>query len=850
MLVTDPKQRATMSEISSHPWLTKGYGGAPENFLPYRRPLALPLDRNVIRKMDGFDFGTASDLEKKLYKSVESDDYQKLAKMSRANPTPSQSSHPRRHLSVTSPDSQKKAGLLDFYRRRSSVSRENLSSPSLETFSVTYDPVPAFNPLISVYYLAREKLERDMSEKERQELEQAEKTIREREAKEAQIKQDREERDARRDRERLQREEREEAARIEKEKADAEAAERAARDEVGRKEREEKERLERERREEKLVAERERKATRDRLDQEKRFAKEQASRAKRMAREKEEREKKEAKAKVEREKRELEEEAKRKKKQIKDEAERKKKAQRDHDEREKVEKRERLEREKLDRRAQQWLDLQAAQQREREERERLASMATATTSAPATTTNGDVQPAGQARQRARTQGEMQYSELTPTKLTSAAAGLLRRFSTRRPKEPEPEPQSAASSAGPFSGSNQAVSTEITAQAPSAPPQQTSRLKKSFSLRRRTPSAAENVNTVDNTVSPEPRPPTPVADLPTRSVRPGLGRSISVNSAGARDVLRGQSDGHIPSFLRSMPPRLALQTSTESQQSGSDNATAGDQDPRSAPVRRSLFSPGALQHDNVRAHRTLQKKRPSTQGVPEETAAELAQHDASEAEDDTAAENSGHVRPVHLKGLFSVSTTSNKPFKAIEADISRVLDQLHIQYRQSGKCFKCTHAPGGGTANASRDSQVMSPATPGSSVIHQRHPSYSKRFSIMQGADDKLSPQQRWPETPESARSTPRRLLRQQYSYEDSDESDVDSNEQQQQRAPTSSATYTAGETTTHVQNDVGTDLVLKFEIYVVKVPLFALHGIQFKKITGGTWQYKNMAQLILSELRL
>lgn len=45
-------------------------------------------------------------------------------------------------------------------------------------------------------------------------------------------------------------------------------------------------------------------------------------------------------------------------------------------------------------------------------------------------------------------------------------------------------------------------------------------------------------------------------------------------------------------------------------------------------------------------------------------------------------------------------------------------------------------------------------------------------------------------------------------------------------------------------------MVLRFEIFVVKVPLFSLHGIQFKKVSGGTWQYKNMAQKILDALRL
>jgi hypothetical protein len=60
----------------------------------------------------------------------------------------------------------------------------------------------------------------------------------------------------------------------------------------------------------------------------------------------------------------------------------------------------------------------------------------------------------------------------------------------------------------------------------------------------------------------------------------------------------------------------------------------------------------------------------------------------------------------------------------------------------------------------------------------------------------------------------------------------------------------AGETTTQVQSDLGASIDLVFEVLIVKVPLLQLHGIQFKKVDGGTWQYKSMAQMILAELRL
>ena len=43
---------------------------------------------------------------------------------------------------------------------------------------------------------------------------------------------------------------------------------------------------------------------------------------------------------------------------------------------------------------------------------------------------------------------------------------------------------------------------------------------------------------------------------------------------------------------------------------------------------------------------------------------------------------------------------------------------------------------------------------------------------------------------------------------------------------------------------------LKFEILVVKVPLLSLHGLKFTKVEGNTWQYRQMADNILAELRL
>ena len=43
---------------------------------------------------------------------------------------------------------------------------------------------------------------------------------------------------------------------------------------------------------------------------------------------------------------------------------------------------------------------------------------------------------------------------------------------------------------------------------------------------------------------------------------------------------------------------------------------------------------------------------------------------------------------------------------------------------------------------------------------------------------------------------------------------------------------------------------ITFEILIVKVPIVSLHGVQFKRVGGNTWQYKAMAEQIVRELRL
>ena len=236
------------------------------------------------------------------------------------------------------------------------------------------------------------------------------------------------------------------------------------------------------------------------------------------------------------------------------------------------------------------------------------------------------------------------------------------------------------------------------------------------------------------------------------------------------------------------------------------------------------------HRKIIRVRRAQREMAKESNVPEETDQDLAE---------SAAEAT--MKPVYLKGLFSVSTTSNKPLRAIRADIIRVLKQLGVTYHEIKGGFECKHAP-----SIDLNNVVDSPSTPGhpsSSGTGHRH---KIGFGGLMGEErerDEFREQQRLPQRPKLSRN---RQTPADRSYINSDESE-ESDGKDDRRA---NVLKPAGETTTHMQSDLGGSMLLIFEMLIVKVPLLSLHGIQFKKVDGGTWQYKNMAQKILAELRL
>jgi len=205
MLITNPTVRATLAEVTSHPWVVLGFNGPPDPHVLQREPLrADELDRQVIRGMTGFEFGSEQVIEKKLVAILESEEYIRAAQHWKKkhkmdghasvhgkevwdlfSPPPYGISHTLPLTGNTSsktdpPTSSKKTKRFvrpDLNPRKlfskpkkpvspmahsPSNSENHLSHPALdEPEHEPPDPTSGYHPLLSIYYLAREKLERE-----------------------------------------------------------------------------------------------------------------------------------------------------------------------------------------------------------------------------------------------------------------------------------------------------------------------------------------------------------------------------------------------------------------------------------------------------------------------------------------------------------------------------------------------------------------------------------------------------------------------------------------------------------------------------------------------------------------
>jgi hypothetical protein len=247
-----------------------------------------------------------------------------------------------------------------------------------------------------------------------------------------------------------------------------------------------------------------------------------------------------------------------------------------------------------------------------------------------------------------------------------------------------------------------------------------------------------------------------------------------------------------------------------------------------------MSLGHARRESIQARRA-RREAAREANVPEETDADIS---GAGTALESANEGEDLSKPVYLKGLFSVSTTSSKPLPVIRADIIRVLKQLAVDYVEIKGGFSCRHAPSIDLDKVV-DVNAPSPDRQGQVSHHRRRISFGGLLGQDDGRDDSRLTRNR---TQRRTQAAPDRSF-----TTNSDGSEEYVARDQNQGAV---GERVVGETTTRVQSDTGENLVLRFEILIVKVPLFSLHGIQFKKVAGGMWQYREMAKKILDALRL
>ena len=190
--------RAPLPEVLAHPWMTRSFSGAPDPHLVHREPLRPDdLDSHVLRAMTGFEFGTPEDIQRRLAAVLESDTYVRAVHAwqqrrtggtlnmslnggARSSSTFSfDSGSGKEPLSPSKATPKKRFSGFEFYRRKlfspstsppsTPISKSPSASGTTSALSLSQvsdglnglDPTRGFHPLISIYYLVREKQERE-----------------------------------------------------------------------------------------------------------------------------------------------------------------------------------------------------------------------------------------------------------------------------------------------------------------------------------------------------------------------------------------------------------------------------------------------------------------------------------------------------------------------------------------------------------------------------------------------------------------------------------------------------------------------------------------------------------------
>lgn len=220
----------------------------------------------------------------------------------------------------------------------------------------------------------------------------------------------------------------------------------------------------------------------------------------------------------------------------------------------------------------------------------------------------------------------------------------------------------------------------------------------------------------------------------------------------------------------------------------------------------------------------------------------------------------YPRSLFLKGFFSVQTTSSKPLPIVRYKIMFVLKKMHIEFKEVKGGFVCvlkfsnpvTHDIAE-NAPASQQQQFLQPAA-AADVVHRR--SGSRHGSIRRQGSMKYT-QPGMPSTPMSATtgSHHERNISMTSSPRPNASDDLSSpslESMNQDDILTTSRAQDMNKLENEQEDPAGSreKPPVKFEIHIVKVRIVGLAGVHFKKVSGNTWMYKELASEILRQLNL
>lgn len=233
----------------------------------------------------------------------------------------------------------------------------------------------------------------------------------------------------------------------------------------------------------------------------------------------------------------------------------------------------------------------------------------------------------------------------------------------------------------------------------------------------------------------------------------------------------------------------------------------------------------------------------------------------------------YPRSLFLKGFFSVQTTSSKPLPIVRYKIISVLKKLNIEFKEVKGGFVCIHKQSYVTASTSpRQHQQPTIVINETASVNSHNSSLSnhrRNYSIPSRAGSirrqgsisgkQSSHQPGIPATPLAASAhernlsvtSPRNSVGNGSANEELSTASLESLHQDDMLTTSKAQDMNRNPTITDDEERIGKERPpLKFEIHIVKVRIVGLAGVHFKKVSGNTWMYKELASHILKELNL